>query len=215
METTIQVLIYSHAFLGAIGLLAGLASIVLKKGSKPHQKMGKLFSISMLGSCLLSLFIACMPKHENPFLFLIGFFTIYLVISGNRALTFKTKPKAGFLDKIISGTMFLAAIIMLLFGIYGMINALSQSFLFVFFGAFGLFMSTKDFIFFNSQHKKNWLAQHIGKMVGAFIASVTAFIVAGLGLGSILSWIVPSIIGTVYIIYWNRKMKPKTLLSSK
>jgi hypothetical protein len=43
-------------------------------------------------------------------------------------------------------------------------------------------------------------------MMGAFIASITAFIVAGLGIVSLMSWTLPTIIGFFYIIYWNRKV---------
>ena len=32
-------------------------------------------------------------NHKNPFLCLIGLFTIYLVLSGNQILTFKSKKK--------------------------------------------------------------------------------------------------------------------------
>jgi hypothetical protein len=46
-------------------------------------------------------------------------------------------------------------------------------------------------------------------MIGAFIASVTAFLVAGLHIGTTLVWIMPTILGTVYIIYWNRQFKSK------
>ena len=46
-------------------------------------------------------------------------------------------------------------------------------------------------------------------MIGALIASITAFIVAGIGLGNIITWMAPSILGTIYIMYWNRKIAPK------
>ncbi|NHN24762.1 hypothetical protein FIA58_003650 [Flavobacterium jejuense] len=209
MEQVITIAICIHAFLGGIGLISGLGSILLKKGSKPHKKMGKLFSISMLGSCLISLVIAWMPNHENLFLFLIGLFTIYLVLAGNRALTFKSKVKVDSIDLLLSGSMLFFSILMLLLGFYGLINSLNNSVLYVFFGSFGLFMTLKDFQFFRSTNKSKWLQNHVGKMVGALIASITAFIVAGLGLGNIISWLLPSFIGTIYIIYWSKKLSKK------
>ena len=90
MEETIKTLIYIHAFFGGLGLVTGIGSIIVKKGSKPHKKMGKLFSIGMIISSLISMPISWLPNHENIFLFLIGLFTIYLVISGNQILTFKS-----------------------------------------------------------------------------------------------------------------------------
>src|SRR4051812_671020 len=117
MEPAIKILIYIHAFFGGIGLITGIGSIVVKKGGILHKRMGKLFSIGMLTSSLISLPICWMPNHQNVFLFLIGLFTIYLVVSGNRALTFKTKIKADITDKAISGIMLCLSIIMISIGL--------------------------------------------------------------------------------------------------
>ncbi|OXB07333.1 hypothetical protein B0A81_11315 [Flavobacterium plurextorum] len=211
MEATIKILIYIHAFFGGIGLITGIGSIIVKKGSVLHKRMGKLFSIGMIISSLISIPICWMPKHQNIFLFLIGLFTIYLVVSGNRALAFKHKQKADFTDKLISGSMLFFSVIMISIGLYCQLNAIANGILFTFFGAFGFYMTVKDFIFFKnvSEIKKKWLSKHIGKMIGALIASITAFIVAGIGLGNIITWMAPSILGTIYIMYWNRKIAPK------
>jgi uncharacterized membrane protein len=211
METTIKILIYIHAFFGGIGLMTGIGSVLVKKGSSLHKKMGKLFTIGMLASSLISLPICWLPNHQNIFLFLIGLFTIYLVISGNRASSFKYKSEADFIDKLISGSMLFFSVVMISIGLYCQLNAIENGILFTFFGGFGLFMTTKDFIFYKnaSEFNKKWLSKHIGKMVGALIASITAFIVAGMGIGNIISWMMPSILGTIYIIYWNRKIAPK------
>jgi len=210
MEQIITIFIYIHAFFGGLGLLTGIGNTLVKKGSPIHKKLGKLFSIGMFTSSIISLPIACMPNHENIFLFLIGLFTIYLVLVGNRALTFKPtlKEKATLLDKIISGSMLLVSIFMILLGIIGFFKRMDNNILYLFFGGFGLIMTIKDFIFFKTfkQKKKAWLANHISKIVGALIASVTAFIVAGLGIGNLISWILPSVIGTIYITYHSIKI---------
>jgi len=211
MEQTIKILIYIHAFFGGIGLLTGIGSIFVKKGGLLHKRMGKLFSIGMITSSLISLPICWMPQHQNIFLFLIGLFTIYLVIAGNRVLTFKTKAKADITDFIISGSMLFFSIIMVSLGIYCQLNNIENGILFTFFGGFGLYMTIKDFIFYKNvpEMKKQWLSKHIGKMIGALIASITAFIVAGIGIGNVIAWMTPSILGTIYILYWNRKIAPK------
>ncbi|WP_264523563.1 hypothetical protein [Flavobacterium sp. N502536] len=216
MEPTIKILIYIHAFFGGIGLITGIASVLVKKGSVLHKRMGNLFSIGMIISSLLSLPICWMPKHQNIFLFLIGLFTIYLVISGNRVLNFKHKTKADFYDKLISGSMLFFSVIMIAIGINCQLNSVQNGILFTFFGGFGLYMTVKDFIFFKNVSKtNNWLSKHIGKMIGALIASITAFIVAGIGLGNIIAWMAPSILGTFYILYWNKKIAPKTVKAVK
>ncbi len=210
MEETIKIFIYIHAFFGGLGLVTGMGSILVKKGSPPHKTMGKLFSIGMITSSLISMPISWLPNHENLFLFLIGLFTVYLVISGNQILTFKSKDKTRvqLLDKIISGSMLAISILMIALGAYGLLQGHSTYVLFVFFGGFGLSMTIRDFRFYRNFKtvKNGWLSNHIGKMIAAFIASITAFIVAGLGIGNLIAWITPSILGTLYIIYWRRKV---------
>lgn len=211
MEQLIKILIYIHAFFGGIGLITGFISILVKKGERIHERAGKLFSYAILISSLIALFVSRMPRHENLFLFLIGVFTIYLVLAGNRALTLKSKikPKADWIDKSISGGMLTASVIMLLVGIIEIVQQLENSILYIVFGGFGLFMSLKDLKTYTTFHenKNAWLVSHIGRMVGAFIASITAFIVAGLSIGTVAAWVTPSIVGTIYIIYWTRKIK--------
>ncbi|WP_276484654.1 hypothetical protein [Paraflavitalea pollutisoli] len=213
MERTISILIYIHAFFGGIGLITGIISIAVKKGGVNHRRTGILFSYAMVISSLISLFIARMPRHENLFLFLIGIFTIYLVLAGNRALTLKSKSKttAEWKDKAISGAMMIVSVIMLVVGTIGMVHSAGNSILYIFFGAFGAFMTAKDFQTFKifTQQKNAWLISHLGRMVGALIASVTAFLVAGLNIGTVIIWMAPTFIGTIYIIYWNRKLKAK------
>ncbi len=207
MEEAIKILIYIHAFFGGAGLITGIGSIIAKKGSSLHKKMGKLFSIGMISSSLISIPISWMPNHENLFLFLIGLFTIYLVLAGNRALSFKTKVKADWIDKIISGSMLSFSLVMVTVGGYGVLNNISFSMLYLFFGGFGLFLTIKDFRFYKNskKQKRAWLISHLGKMIGALIASITAFIIAGLGIGSLIAWTLPTVLGTFYIIYWKRK----------
>ncbi|OUS02731.1 hypothetical protein A9Q86_02660 [Flavobacteriales bacterium 33_180_T64] len=209
MESTITILIYIHVCFGGLGLITGVGSIIVKKGSALHKKMGKLFSIGMLTSSLISLPISWMPNHKNLFLFLIGIFTIYLVLAGYRALLFKTKVKANLKDQFISGSMLLASLIMIALGLYGAFNGLwSSSILYLVCGSFGLLLTIQDFKFYNTPKpsKNAWLIIHLGKMNGALIASITAFLVAGLGLVHIITWILPSVLGTFYIIYWKIKI---------
>lgn len=209
MEFIIKIGIYIHAFFGTIALLSGLGSMLFQKGSKNHKKSGKMFSISMIISSVLSLPIALMPNHENMFLFLIGIFTIYLVLSGNRILLFKNKNKANFTDKLISGSLFFSAFLMLIFGILHIIQNQNGGVLFLFFGTIAVVMSIRDFKFFTNIDKTKILPFHIGKITGAYIASVTAFLVAGIRAEGILYWVLPTIIGSFVIFYWTKKISPK------
>ncbi len=209
MDNLITYLIYTHALFGGIGLITGIISALAAKGLKTHRLTGKLFSFSMLVSSIVSLIVSLSPKHENPFLFLIGIFTIYMVLAGNNALKLKSKNEVNWKDKIVSRFMFFTSIIMILIGVVGTLKHIENSILFVFFGGFGLFMTLKDFQTFKKINETNsiWLKSHLGRMLGALIASITAFMVVGLHLTSIFAWITPSIIGTCWIIYNNRRLE--------
>ncbi|MYY24673.1 hypothetical protein [Elizabethkingia anophelis] len=218
METFIKTLIYIHAFFGGIGLIAGFASIIVKKGSANHKFFGKVFSAGMLVSSLLSLIVAQMPHHKNLFLFLIGIFTIYMILAGNAALSFKSKSKesASVKDYTISYIMLLSGILMVIMAVINWSVNQEFSILYLIFGGLGILMSSRDILFYkNLKNVRNkWIHHHIGKMSGALIASVTAFIVAGLHYGNIIGWLAPTVLGAFYISYWIKKIKVKTRTSN-
>ncbi|MEO9893735.1 hypothetical protein [Aurantibacter sp.] len=213
MELLITIIIYLHAFLGGLGLITGVGSMAVTKGGKKHKKMGKIFSLSMVLSCILILPITWLPNHKSLFLFLISLFTIYLVFIGNRSLTFKKRDKreADIIDKGLSITMALFSSFMLIYGIYGLFNPVQDNALFLVFGGLGFFLTFRNFQLYKTFKEKKiaWLLSHLTFMIAALIASFTAFIVAGLHLWNIVAWVTPSIIGTIYIIYWRRKMRSK------
>ncbi|MEP2280132.1 hypothetical protein [Maribacter sp.] len=218
MENIIKIFIYIHAFFGGVGLITGIASIVVKKGPRNHKLLGKWFSWSMIISSVISLVVARMPNHINTFLFLIGIFTIYMVLAGNRALTFKStkKTKANVTDKLVSGIMAICALLMIGFGVTGLLNGYSHSILYLFFGIIGLFLPYGDYKLFKNtlNNRKLWLINHLSRMLGALIASVTAFFVAGMHQDNLWAWITPSVLGTAYIIYWIKKTKGKKKLKT-
>lgn len=211
MEQVITIAIYIHAFFGGIGLITGIGSMSVKKGGKSHKGMGKIFTYAMILSCLISIPISWMPGHKSLFLFLISVFTIFMVLSGNRALTFKSKKKTkvGLTEKILNYGMTLFALFMIMYGTIGFFTPIGNSILYLVFGGLGLFLVYRNFQLFKTfkGEKVAWLLNHISHMMGAMIASVTAFIVAGLHFWTISAWVLPSIIGTVYIIYWRLKVK--------
>lgn len=220
MEKIITIAIYIHVFFGGIGLLAGTISFLVKKGTKTHVLAGKWFSVGMIISSLISIPVARMPGHMNMFLFLIALFTIYLVLAGNRALTFKPvfkKTAPALHDKLISGGMMFSSSIMMGIGIFGLIQGVQNTILFLFFGLFGLILAVKDFRFYGNPSKNNsgWLVNHLSRIVGAYIASITAFIVAGLNFHNLIAWMLPSIIGTTAIIYWTRRVRQGDFVRQK
>ena len=142
-----------------------------------------------------------------------------MVLAWNRALTFKqkTKKKANILDQSISGLMLMDSILMIIVGILGLFQKNDTSMLNLFFVGSGALLTIKDYQMFKSftKNKNKWLKNHLGRMIGARIASLTAFMVAGLHNGTLFFWLAPMIIGTLYIVYRKGKLKVKTVAERK
>lgn len=209
-----KTLLYIHISGGGISLISGLVALILPKGKKFHILSGKIFAVTLTISTLSSLAITLIPGHENVFLMLIGLFTLYMTATGVRALRVinKTNLSAQKIDWTISISMAAFSMVMLALGIYNFLNDKSIYLLFLFFGFVSLMLSTADIRLYRKVEKQkiDFLRQHIARICGAYIASVTAFIVAGMHFSSLFYWISPTIIGTLYIIFWMRKLsKPE------
>ena len=210
-----SILIIIHASLGGIGLTAGIISMASQKGRKLHKTAGKIFVYAMLASAIISIPVCFMPGHENMFLFAIAVFTIYLVVSGQRALSFKLNNLNNikiWKDWLISSVMCLFGVALILEGGFKLLYPNGPTILFFFFGSLSVFLSVQDFRFFLQKNKPatEYIGRHIGQMSGAFTASFTAFLTAGLQLKHWLVWVLPTLFITLWIIYWTRKYtKPK------
>ena len=204
----IQNLIYTHAFLGGIALLSGLVSIISKKGNNIHKKSGILFYYSMLFSALTALIISFLPKHESPFLFSIGIFSSYFILTGKRALNFKTYNGSLIIDKFISFVMILTGLIMIL---YNPIFNNKMNIILTVFGLVGLIFSIRDLFLYRdiNKLKKGWLKLHLGKMIGGYISATTAFVVVNNFFPSFYGWFIPGFFGGIYITYWMMKLNKK------
>lgn len=207
-QKIIQILIYFHALFGAIALVSGFISLLSQKGKKTHKKLGKLFYYTMLLSAISALIISVLPQHQSPFLFSIGIFSSYFVLTGYRALRFKKNDVNLKNDKIISGIMMITGLIMILYNpiVHQTINIVLTSF-----GLVGLIFSSRDLILFKNKTrlKSVWLKLHLGKMLGGYISATTAFVVVNEFFPSFYGWFIPGTIGAFYIVYWMRKVNKK------
>ena len=208
MENTIQILIYIHAVFGGIALFSGLISIIARKGNTIHKKSGLFFFYSMMLSGIIALLVSVLPKHENPFLFAVGIFSLYFVLTGKRALNFKRNQSSLKIDKLISFTMLITGILMITVPI---ILTKSINSVLLVFAIIGILFAVRDLILFKNPKrlKKAWLKLHVGKIMGAYISATTAFVVVNEFFPSIYSWFIPGIVGGFIIAYWIKKTNNK------
>lgn len=203
-----KILLITHVLCGTVSLIAGTINVLLKKGNKTHLIIGKVFYYSLLIGALVSLPMAYL--HPNYFLFIVGVFTIYMLMSGKRFLRIKSIFDVKLQDKIL-------AFIMLFFGLgfigFGGFKIYDENLFGIVFLAFG-FVSLRfvyiDFKLFKAQSKfKNYgLVTHIQRMTGAYIASVTAFLVQNIKfMPSFVIWLLPSFLIVPFIFIWVKKYK--------
>lgn len=208
LQEIIKIIIYIHVITGTLAMIAGTISMIVKKGGQLHKKSGLLFFYSLLISDVISLVVAVLPGHENVFLFCIGVFTLYLIMGGYLALRYKQKIFNLTIDKILSATMLITGIIMILYPILllGKFNIILGVF-----GTIGIIFSIIDFSRYRNKDllRQKYLQLHLAKMIGGFIASITAFIVANGVLSGLIGWLSPGFIGGFVIAYWTIKLNEK------
>lgn len=207
-----KVLILSHVIAGATTLLSGvLAAFFGRKGGKTHRAAGKVFFWSMVWIFISAILIVSFVRF-NFFLTIIAVFSFYMTFAGQRVLKLKKTLQPLLIDWI-------AAFIAIAFGLtlfgagirYLVLSNFSSSFgclsiIFGFFTANTAWLNIKGFR--NTKPDKMWWwFAHMNLMGGAFIASVTAFLVQNgalfqaLGNKGWLLWVLPAAIGSPLIAY--------------
>lgn len=203
-----RILIIIHAGFGGIALIAGLISLIAKKGNRSHKKSGKVFYYTLMISVTMSLVISLLPNHKSAFLFCIGLFSNYFIIGGYRSLRFKKKGTSLKLDKFITSFIMLTGVVMILYPVL-LENRINVVLLV--FGIIALIFGAFDLYLLRNEHtaQKNWLKIHLSKMISGYVAATTAFVVVNQWIPGVWSWFTPAIFGTLYMIYWLNKLRRK------
>ena len=141
-----NIILYTHIILGTIGLLAGVFVILLQKGDKRHRFIGKIFSYN-LGLSMLASFPISFYK-ENIFLFCIGVWTLYMIITGQRSLQISDIKKVTYLDWIITLMMAVFGVLLVGIGFYQLSFGLGLPIVSMVFGLLSLQFVWTDFRFF-------------------------------------------------------------------
>ena len=200
-----------HIVAGSISLFFGTINMLMKKGGGIHQKAGRVFVVSMMLTGVSALIMS--QLKPNPFLFIIGVFTIYLVGTADRCSK-PLKDKPLLIDWVYSLSMFVFADIFILWGIISLFQGNTMGVVMLIFGGVGLYSVYKDFINYRGKNldKKHRLQTHIGRMVGAYTATITAVLVVNASalpptIPPFVYWLLPTLILTPISIYWIRKHK--------
>lgn len=188
-----------HITASSIALISGAISAISIKGSKPHKQSGRFFVPSMIGSTSSALILSFM--HPNYFLMGIGLFSLYLTLAGwiwvRRATQLEKAKHTKWLG--IAGLIFGAVLIVISLIKWPALNIVA-----LIFGLVQLFFA--GMAFRPGKDVKGNIARHGALIGGAYIATFTAFLVVNFSfLPFYVSWLLPSLIGTVLLTMRIRK----------
>ena len=211
MSIFYQILLFLHIIAGSLSLLTGTLNMILPKGGKIHQKIGRIFVTGMMLTGGSALFMA--QIKPNPFLFIIGVFTIYLVGTADRYIKLN-KNKPLLIDWVYTLGMFVFGSIFIIWGVISLTKSEEMSAVLLIFGSIGLYSVHQDFKNYKGEakHRNYRLLTHIGRMVGGFTATVTAVLVVNasyipITIPDVVYWLTPTLIFTPLSIYWIKKRK--------
>jgi hypothetical protein len=213
MEKFTPVLLALHVAAGIVSFVAAPIALMLRKGAAGHRLFGKIFFYAMTVVFITACIVALV--RWNLFLLMIGVFSYYGVVSGYRALFHKQLHLGRGLTWVDWAAALAATVFNLMFlgiGIFWLAQGQGVGILAIVFAGLGLVGCTRDLTWFirPPQHKHVWLFRHIGNMMGAFVAALTAFSTQTMFfLPGLLPWLWPTLVVTPLIAFWIRYYRTK------
>ena len=215
METILKLDLYLHITAGTVALITGFIAMIAKKGGVPHRKAGQWYFWAMATVCFTAL-IRFRLSPGITFLTMIAIFSFYLNFSGRRILSFKKKETPyQTIDWTMAYFTLVCGLLMCFSSIYFYFfqHNTTLSILFFFFGIFCISVSRSDILRFQGKidvEKMHWFFHHIGRMMGSYAATVTAFVITNNHgfLPDLAVWIAPGVIvGFLSDVWANRYRK--------
>ncbi len=213
MDILIVVLI-AHVVFGSLGLLSGTIIFFLKKGDNRHKVIGRVFAWSMYTSSIAAFILSL--SNKLPFLLIISVFTLYMTYTGWRYLRIRKRimfNKLKLKDWAVPAVMGAFSMALLVRALYALSVQNQFGWVMLFFSALSLMMVIQDLrVFSGKVDAKNFhQLMHIQRMIGAYIASITAFLVVNtsekIELPFWVIWIGPTLIMMIPMTIWLRKYK--------
>jgi len=227
MDQFDKIILILHIVAGFTSLAIFTIPVVVKKGSKLHNLVGKYYSYTMWVVVVTAFVLSInnMIMEQYIIAAFLGFLSIITAVPlwyGIAAVKYKMKAPLSFLRKkrFLYQLVFFAGLGLFVFGLLTTVP--NAKILMMIFGGLGLSNFKHAFKSIEKEQESyNWLNDHIEGMITTGIAAYTAFLVFGGGqmLGHMISgrftiifWVLPSIIGTLIIINMKKKFikKPKT-----
>lgn len=208
MEKIISIVLGVHVAAGIVAFVAAPLALIVRKGAAGHRLFGRIFFYAMTVVFISALILATV--RWSPFLLMIAVFSYYGVVSGYRALYHKQLHLGKGVTWLDWGAAVFATTFNLVFlglGVYWLAQGEGVGILATVFSGIGLVGCTRDLWWFvhPPSDKHRWLFRHIGNMVGAYIAAITAFSTQTMHfLPGVMQWLWPTLLISPLIAFWIR-----------
>ena len=213
MHIIVVALLVLHIAAGSTALACGLVALCSRKGSPLHRRFGLIYYRAM---CVVAVTAAILaPVVHSVFLFLVMILSFYAAFAGYRVLGRKNPFSAPpmFVDWAAAVVVSVSGAAMVTIAIEKP-PLIDPSFapMFLVFGTISLFLGVGDVVRYvrPPQRKGAWMLLHGGKMIGSYIAAVTAFSAVNLQvLPPLVRWFWPTAVLIPLIVYYNATLSRK------
>ncbi|MGC2399813.1 MAG: DUF2306 domain-containing protein [Acidobacteriaceae bacterium] len=208
-----------HIAAGMTAFVMAPFALATAKGGKAHRRWGKIYfwSMAVVGSTALFLSL----YRPLLFLALVAIFSFYAAFSGYRVLFHKNLirgEKVTWPDWTAAILTFACSFALALLGALRPHLVQNLGIPAILFGVIGMWLGAKSVWKFLHPPKEKmfWWYDHLGSMLGSYIAAWTAFSVTTIGRfvhGGWVLWVVPALIGIPAIAltnaYYRKKFTPR------
>jgi hypothetical protein len=202
-----DLLLNVHIVAGSAAMISSGFALGSAKGKKAHILSGRIYFWAMVVIFVTAIAMAMLTG--NQFLFITAIFSFYLAFAGMRFAKNRTGTPQ-WIDWIAVGLMLLAGAGMWVLAAVYFSDQNNSYMVPAIFGLVALSLGFQDLM--THRHKnatgKNRIARHLTNMMGGTIALITAVLVVNIDMQpSWIFWLLPTLVITPVIVWWNRKVK--------
>jgi len=198
-----------HIAAGSIALFVAPGAMLTVKGGRWHRRWGRVYVWAMGVVAVTALALAAV--RPNLFLALIAVFSFYLAFIGQRTIARRRLPIGRRVTRLDWGGVMVAgagAVGLLLYALLPRGGGRPGLWpVALIFGLLGLLLAGRELRSFRrpAAEPQAWRYRHMGDMLGAYIATVSAFSVVNFTfLPPIVRWLWPTAVGVPLIVLWIR-----------
>lgn len=204
-----EILLPIHVVAGVLVFITAAVAILSKSfnvSHRVHMISGIIYSVGMLVMVATGMPLAWL--RADGFTFSIGIFSLYVVLMGWR-YALNRKGTTERIDGAILGVGVISVVAFYGQAVLWMMQGVFYVILPIVFGTIALICVKEDYGRLRAGNVKGKarIAAHLGRMLPATIAIVTAFTVQNVsGELSILGWLLPTAILTPLIAWWEKQL---------